>query len=397
MNTEPTASPGQPALTWTLQPAAQLEAHAAQWDALQAASTRTPFLQTSFLRPLLATFGGGNELLALGHLSGQLRAAALLQPKGYGQWETFQPSQLPLGAWVGHAGDDLAGVARSLLPRLPGLALTLGLTQIDPVLLPRPSEAAAQQTLDYVATAHVPVHGPFDVYWEARGKNLRQNTKKQRNKLAAEGTTAQLECLTRVEDMAAALADYGRLESAGWKAGTGTAVAPDNAQGRFYRAMLEAFAAQGRARIYRYRFDDKVVAMDLCIDDGRVVVILKTAYDESYRTVSPSILMRQDEFAALFGEARFERIEFYGKVMEWHTRWTEQQRTLYHLNIYRWPLLQRLQASRQRRREVATAVATAAAAAAGLAAAPPAPPAPPNSPPPASATAASRDTAAPVT
>lgn len=362
MKTDKPSPLGQAPLTWTLLPAAHLQEHAAPWDALQAASTRTPFLQTGFLLPLLSTFGEGSELLALGHCGGQLRAAALLQPKGYGRWETFQPSQMPLGAWVGHSDDDLASVARSLLPRLPGLALTLGLTQIDPHLLARPPEGAAQQTLDYVATAHVPVQGPFDDYWETRGKNLRQNTKKQRNKLAAEGTTATLECLTRPEDMADALLDYGRLESAGWKAGTGTAVAPDNAQGRFYRAMLEGFAARGQARIFRYRFGDKVVAMDLCIDDGRVIVILKTAYDESYRTISPSILMRQEEFAALFGEARFERIEFYGKVMEWHTRWTDLQRTLYHLTMYRWPVLQRLQGLRQRRLEAAAAAAASATA-----------------------------------
>ena len=368
----PGASP--PVLSWTLHPAVQLPAHAADWDRLQTATTRTPFLQSAFLLPLLATFGQGGELLALGRAHGQLRAAALLRPKGYGQWETFQPSQLPLGAWVGHGDDDIAAAAHSLLPRLPGLALTLGLTQIDPHLLPRPPDSAAQQSLDYVATAHVPVQGPFDAYWEARGKNLRQNTKKQRNKLLAEGTTTQLECLTRPDEMAAALLDYGQLESAGWKAGTGTAVAPDNAQGRFYRAMLEGFAAQGHARIYRYRFGDKVVATDLCIDNGSVIVILKTAYDESYRTISPSILMRQEEFAALFDGAgsgpsegserieRIERIEFYGKVMEWHTRWTDLQRTLYHLNVYRWPLLQRLHALRQRRRDAAAAAAATAAA-----------------------------------
>ena len=362
MHPEHPPGASRPVLSWTLHPAVQLPAHAADWDRLQAATTRTPFLQSAFLLPLLATFGQGGELLALGRAHGQLRAAALLQPKGYGQWETFQPSQLPLGAWVGHGEDDIAAVAHSLLPRLPGLALTLGLTQIDPHLLPRPPDSAAQQTLDYVATAHVPVQGPFDAYWEARGKNLRQNTKKQRNKLLAEGTTTQLECLTRPDEMAAALLDYGQLESAGWKAGTGTAVAPDNAQGRFYRAMLEGFAAQGHARIYRYRFGDKVVAMDLCIDNGPVIVILKTAYDESYRTISPSILMRQEEFAALFDGAGIERIEFYGKVMEWHTRWTDLQRTLYHLNVYRWPVLQRLHALRQRRRDAAAAAAATAAA-----------------------------------
>lgn len=354
--------PSNPAapLRWTLHPARTLAQHAAAWDTLQAASTRVPFLETAFLLPLLQTFGSGSELLALGHRGGQLVMAGLVAPRAWGQWETFQPSQLPLGPWLALPDEDLAAGARALLPRLPGLALSLGLTQLDPTLLPRPAEGPAQRSLDYVPTAHVPVAGPFDAYWEARGKNLRQNTRKQRNKLAAEGTATTLECLTRPEDMAQALADYGVLESAGWKAGTGTAVAPDNEQGRFYLAMLQAFAAQGRARVYRYRFADKVVAMDLCIDDGQVIVILKTSYDESYRSVSPSVLMRQDEFAELFTEARFARIEFYGKVMEWHTRWTDLQRTLYHLTLFRWPLIGRLQALRQRRRAQAEAPAAGA-------------------------------------
>ena len=67
---------------------------------------------------------------------------------------------------------------------------------------------------------------------------------------------------------------------------------------------------------YRYWFDDKVVAMDLCIQDDVAIVILKTTYDESYKVVSPSTLMRHDQFQQLFDERAFPRIEFFGKVME---------------------------------------------------------------------------------
>ena len=54
--------------------------------------------------------------------------------------------------------------------------------------------------------------------------------------------------------------------------------------------MLEGFARKGRARIYQYWFDDAVVAMDLCIESGGQIVILKTAYDEAHKAVSPSTL-----------------------------------------------------------------------------------------------------------
>ena len=95
---------------------------------------------------------------------------------------------------------------------------------------------------------------------------------------------------------------------------------------------------------YRYWFGEKIVAMDLCIHDHAAIVILKTAYDESYKTTSPSTLMRHDQFQQLFAEHKFPRIEFYGKVMEWHTRWTTQSRTIFHVTLYRWAWLKRLHA-----------------------------------------------------
>ena len=331
-------------MTWQLIPCNRYAEHAAAWDALQQRTTNTPFLESLFIAPLLQEFGTGKELLALHTSVGQLDAATLVHPTGRGMWETFQPSQLPLGPWVAAPQADLAAQLRSLMLALPGLALGLGATQLDPRLTPRPGDAAKHaanlRLLDYIDTPFIDIEGAWESHWETRGKNLRQNTRKQFNKLKTEGPAASLECITRPEDVAQALQDYGVLESAGWKAGTGTAIHPDNAQGRFYAQMLSNFCAQGRGRIYRYRFADKVVAMDLCIDNGPLVVILKTAYDESYRTVSPSTLMRHDEFKAWWDEGRYQRIEFYGKTMEWHTRWTEQQRGLYHATAYRWALVQ---------------------------------------------------------
>mgnify|MGYP000207779754 CR=1 FL=1 len=337
-------------MTWTVVPAACLGEHAAAWDGLQTRTTDTPFLAADFLLPALAEFGTGRESLALHHRAGQLDAVALVRPVGRGLWETFQPSQLPLGAWVCAHDADLADLARRLLPSLPGLAMGLGLTQLDPRLNPRPAETASVRTLDYVETSFIDIEGSFDAYWDARGKNLRQNTRKQRNKLAADNTAVTLETITNPAEVAAALADYGRLEITGWKADGGTAIHPDNAQGRFYTAMLQRFCARGQGRIVRYRFGDETVAMDLCIDNGPLVVVLKTAYDERLKSVSPSTLMRQDEFAGWWGEGRFKRIEFYGKTMEWHTRWTATQRTLYHANVYRWPWLKGLHEQLQRRR-----------------------------------------------
>ena len=322
-------------MAWETVPIRRFGEYAARWDALQRLSARVPFLESAFLLPLLDEFATGHEVLVLGRQQGNLCAAAILTRTRAGIWQTFQPSQLPLGAWLSAPDANISDLGESLLRSLPGINLSVGIAQADPVFQERPIDDERLRTADYIAINWVGIDQPFDAYWEARGKNLKSNIRKQRAKLQAEGILATLECVTRPQDVALAIQEYGALESAGWKGAGGTAVHPGNAQGRFYRKMLENFCALGRGRICRYRFNDKIVAMDLCVEDAEQIVILKTAYDESYKTVSPSMLMRQDQFRELFKDGKLKRIEFYGKQMDWHTRWTANARTLYHLTVYR--------------------------------------------------------------
>ncbi|MFL6657064.1 MAG: GNAT family N-acetyltransferase [Massilia sp.] len=335
-------------MKWNLYPARAFADHATTWDALHARCDASPMLARDFVQPLLDAFGDGREWLATCEHQGRCVAMALLVRSGRASWSSFQPAQAPIGLWLQEPDLALAPLLAALMPCLPGLPLILGLTQLDPDLLPRPADL---NTLDYIATAKITLAGTFDDFWAARGKNLRNNLKKQRTRLTKEDVALRLHVTRDPAAVAAAVADYGRLESAGWKAGGGTAVAADNAQGRFYRAMLEAFCQRGAGSIYRYWFNEQLVAMDLCIEDGRQIIVLKTTYDESVpANLSPTLLMREEAVKQLFDSQRFERLEFYGKVMEWHTRWTDEVRTLYHVNYYRWPALGRLHALWQSRR-----------------------------------------------
>jgi hypothetical protein len=223
----------------------------------------------------------------------------------------------------------------ALLPELPGVAAVVAITQQDPDIVRRPADDARLRTLDYIDTARVVVAGTFDAYWAARGKNLRTNVKRQRAKLDADRVVVELDVVENPGRVASAIEDYGRLESAGWKASGGTAVARGSTQGRFYARVFESFCAAGKGRIYRFLVDGKVAAMDLCIEEAGVVVVLKTAYDETFKAFSPATLMRHEYFRQLFDKGTVKRIEFYGKVMEWHRRWTDDIRTLYHVNGYR--------------------------------------------------------------
>ncbi|MCA9130499.1 MAG: GNAT family N-acetyltransferase, partial [Planctomycetales bacterium] len=143
-------------------------------------------------------------------------------------------------------------------------------------------------------------------------------------------------------DMPNAIARYGTLEAQGWKAQEGTAIHPENAQGRFYTELLQDLAAQGEASVYEYLFGDQTVAVNLCVQRGSTLTILKTTYDESIKVYSPAFLLNQDMMQDLFAKQQIKRLEYYGSLMEWHTRWTENRRTLYHLTTFRNGVVKRL-------------------------------------------------------
>jgi CelD/BcsL family acetyltransferase involved in cellulose biosynthesis len=314
------------------------------WDRLNATRGNLPFMSAGAIALALRVFGSGSERLLVGRGSTEVEAMFLLKRAKAMQWETFQPSQLPLGAWVADARHDLHGLALELVRGQLGSSLGLSVTQIDPLVAERKPDTDRVRHSDYIDTGWVALDEfpDFDSYWAARGKNLRQNMRKQRNKLAAEGVALAMKVFREPGDMALAIKEYGDLESSGWKAASGTSIHPDNAQGRFYRALLEEAARQGEAAVYKYLFDDKVVAVNLCLQRGETLIVLKTTYDESIKQFSPAFLLRENELQEIYREGKVKRIEYFGRMMDWHTKLTDNKRTVYHLTVYRWPLLMRL-------------------------------------------------------
>jgi CelD/BcsL family acetyltransferase involved in cellulose biosynthesis len=362
-------------LRWRVVPGSAFATIADRWDALNDAGFRSPVLHSDFVGPLLTHFGEGIERIALGEEGLTLRRAGIFVRASAFVCDAFQPSQAPIGPWL--QDDGARGLPDThemslLAAALGATTMMVGISQLDPEHVARSAtgDGSERVTSDYIDTARVTITGTFDAYWAARGKNLRANMKKQRNKLDGEGVAIRFDCLTEPANVAAAIVDYGRLESAGWKASGGTAVSADNAQGRFYREVFERFAARGMGRIYRCFYGDQLAAMDLCIEHHGVMVILKTAFDETIRGTSPAFLMRHDYFPGIFSTRRLSRVEFYGRVMEWHTKWSDEVRTLYHATSYRWPLVARLDALRRARsaqrarNDAAVATTTAATAAA---------------------------------
>jgi hypothetical protein len=343
---------------WKLRSAQALQKDPAMreaWDHLNAQRGDLPFLSADTLCAALTAFGSGHERLATAVFEGRIVAAIILVPSAKFRWSTFQPSQVPLGAWVAEPQLDLPDLTRSLIRGPLGFCLALSITQVDPLVCQRPDVAADFRCDDYIDTAWVEIVGTFDDYWAARGKNLRQNMRKQRNKLAADGQATRMRVISEHAEIGPALSRYGALESAGWKAAEGTAIHPDNAQGRFYIELFEQAAARGEAVFYEYLLDEKTVAMNLCLLRHGQLIVLKTTYDESTnKALSPAFLLREEELQSFFSSSLVRRVEYFGKVMDWHTKLTQESRSIYHFTQFRWAWLRRL----AERKSSATAPAT---------------------------------------
>lgn len=333
-----TPSPAQ-TLRWQNDPATRLCTDAdvrTTWDRLNGLRRDLPFLGASQVGVALECFGSGQErLLQAQRPDGSTVAMFVLVPDGRLKWRSFQPSQLPLGPWVSDGSESLATLTRDLLkPLFPCLALTI--SQADPWIEPRPADQPAMQTADYITTGWIELEGDFEPYWESRSKDLRLNLRRRRKRLSEDGKTARMDVRSDAAAMPDAVRRYGALESQGWKGAQGTAVSAENAQGRYYVKSLQDAAARGEARVYEYAFDNECVAVDLCQLRGDVLVVLKITYDEALKNYSPAFMLREDQMRHLFEEGRIRRVEFYGRFMDWHARWTDQTRVLYHLTRYRW-------------------------------------------------------------
>ena len=93
----------------------------------------------------------------------------------------------------------------------------------------------------------------------------------------------------------------------------------------------------GEGIVYQLLFDRKLVASQLCLQRGTMLIVLKMTYDEDFKDFSPGFWLRQEMLRSLFAEEKIKTVEAYGRVREgWTKKWTDEVRTMYHFNFYRY-------------------------------------------------------------
>lgn len=326
-------------MTWTFSPAKSgMAARAVEWDDLNRRLCRAhPFLDTAFVGPLVDCFAGADDTLAVYRGTGAVEAMLLLQAPRYGICSTFLPSQAQIGPTLLAAPGSLRELVSA---RRSTVAMDL-LCQ-DPEYSPLPTfpPGPTHERTPHVTTVAASLVGTFDQYWQQRPRKLREQMRRSIRKLEQAGLALRLDAVVEPDRIRAAVDRFGLLESRGWKGQAGTAIHPDNVQGRFYREVLARFAARGQGTVYEMYFGGELAASELQIANDFMVIGLKTTYDETLAAAySAGRLVHYLSLERRFAEQRHRVLEYYTNATPDTTRWSTTQRPISHHRIYRYAAL----------------------------------------------------------
>jgi hypothetical protein len=322
--------------SWTLYPAQYgLGDYHTSWDQLNAALYDAhPYFDSKFINCLLKYFATAQVILCVHRTQNVIDGLLLVAPKGAAKWSVFTPAQTQITPLLLKNPADLLTLPQAL----PGLVLALDVLCQDPDYSPLQHTLSAWQSapVRHALTINIATRdGSFDDYLAARSSKFRSNLQRRFYKVQQAGITLSLRQITEPAAMQAAICQFGELESSGWKHQAGTAVHINNVQGSFYLELLENFAQSHQACVYQLYFDEQPVAMELCLTSANMLILLKTAHNESLSCYAPGrlllYLILQQEFAL----QRVNSIEFYTNADMNEQAWAKAVRWINHHMLLR--------------------------------------------------------------
>jgi CelD/BcsL family acetyltransferase involved in cellulose biosynthesis len=179
---------------------------------------------------------------------------------------------------------------------------------------------------------YVQIQGGWDKYLAGLRSHHRINTRSRMKRLEDSGDV-QLEILTSSASHRAPLAEGLKLEAAGWKGRSGTAILSDPTDRKFYELLAGRLAASGLLRLIFLKVAAKRIAFAYAIEYQRKLYVLKLGYDPEFSKYSPYNVLCYLLFRNLFSRG-LERYEFLGAATDWKLNWTSDVRPHYWLYVF---------------------------------------------------------------
>ena len=315
-----------------------VENEAKSWD-LIAEEANSPMHQYAWVKACTDAFVSGGELhmivvgndqpSALGPLI--MRGRPLNRMECLGVDELYEPTDFP------HLDrESLASLVNALVKLRRPLLLRRILAD-SPVLTALRTGFKSQGLLiTRPATGYPWI--PLDDSWKAPEEKLsasrRSSCRRARRKAHGLGPI-DYEVLSSAPDQLPALLEESfRVEAAGWKGRSGSALLTDPNRRQFYEKYTAMASAKGILRLCFMRIGGKLAATQIAVESGGRFWLLKVGYDEDFARCSPGHLL-MIETLRYAAERGLQTFEFLGSAEPWTSVWTTQVRPC--LSVWAYP------------------------------------------------------------
>ena len=138
---------------------------------------------------------------------------------------------------------------------------------------------------------------------------------------------------TSPEQLNSLWSDVLRVEAAGWKGRSGTALRHDAAVGAFFAAYSRRAMERKELRLGVLDIAGTTAAVMVAAEWDARLWLLKIGFDERYAAASPGLLLLEGAVAHVLGR-NLRSLEFLGSAAPWTRRWTQVERPLVTVRSY---------------------------------------------------------------
>jgi CelD/BcsL family acetyltransferase involved in cellulose biosynthesis len=182
------------------------------------------------------------------------------------------------------------------------------------------------------ASPYLQLHTSWDRYFDSLPAKHRANLRNRFKRLKGIGPV-EIEAITADEKLADALEAGLRLEAAGWKGKSHTAISCDRNTFRFYSILAQRTAERGWTLLNLLRGGSTRIAFEYCLNYKNRIYRLKSGYDPFYARYSPSNLLSCLVLQHAF-EHGITEYEFLGDSEDWKLKWARQTKRHYWLFVF---------------------------------------------------------------
>lgn len=182
--------------------------------------------------------------------------------------------------------------------------------------------------------AYVSTKGTWESYFQSLSSQRRYDYQRKRKRTERSGRVRiRIERPEMRPSVPVMLEEVFRVEGAGWKGRSGSALLANEQVRKFMARYSEMACDRGTLRLCFLDVEGQPIATILGIEYAKRFWVLKIGYDEKWARCSPGIQVTMETIRYAF-EQGLEAYEFLGSEEPWQSMWPRERHELISLVLY---------------------------------------------------------------